>query len=494
MNSYKPLALSILLSLASYPVLAQVSLLDRFKLAIQDRSEAAPVRRPQIKTLEVQGPLPDLKDQSCASNNMLRTARTTISEEVRKTDATHTFLDSEPVQKFSGISTVRLQGTVLSVTLASQGRFEEFAGPVANIVEKKHFEARPGTALLLHTFTLGLGLLFKPVDSTQHALGCTDSRVIRREVQMDESAPTGQSRWQDAATTHVLSIEGLGAPRTYNLSTTNATLRGPFDFELLPLIMQGGTDKPVELTVTCISCNAQEAQLLGFPATIQNMAVLSADFSDARTAELARLERIAQEERAARQRQIDAQQAILNFKRSLVGRWSSQETCLSGKNQSVGLVYEVDEAARLSLRSRVLEREQVVEQYSAQDIGVRLENPAEQVWELILNLRMGNNSGRMLTRTILLKVRDEQLQILDQRDGGNTFIRSGTVQAFGRAVPPSINCAHPRVVAQRGQLEREELERSRRAQAEAEERRLRLEREEAERKRRKEERDRLYKL
>lgn len=531
--------LILLMSLSVLPALGQDSLLDRLKRSLQDKPAPEAVRRPQARKLEVPGPLPDLKDQSCSKNTMLRNARTTLSEEVRSTQDTHTFLDIEPVQKISGISSLRLQGTRLSVQLAAQGRFEEFSGPVVLHVERKHYEGSPGVALLAHTLTLGIGLMVAPVNSTQHALGCWDSRALRREVLLAESAPTGQSQWRSIDATHVLRIEGLGAPRELNFRTTAVGGQGTFELELLPMVMQAAADQPLSLTISCLSCNAQDSTAAGVVAPGQNQVVLQADFAQARAQELARLERLAQEERArverlaqeerarlerlaqeeraAAQRRLEAQQALLAFKRSMVGRWSTQDTCLNSKSIGVGQSYELDGEGRLSLRFRMLEGEQLVERFMAQDIDVR--SMGDPNWELRLNLRLAGPGAGTVSRTLQLRVHDGQMQVIEQRDGNQTVIRGGVVQATGRDMPALLNCEHPRLVAQRAQLEREERERLRRAQlaaeeqrlrlereereerervrraqAAAEEQRLRLEREEAERQRRQDERNRLYRL
>lgn len=497
-STFKRLAPALIFLAATGSAPAQDGLFDRLKRALTEKQAAAPARRPQAQRVDVPGPLPDLNDQSCSKNPMLRKAKVTVSEETLKTEEKHTFFDGEPSQKVSGISSVRIHGTTLSVSLTSQGRFEEFSGPIANILEKSKYEASPGTALIAHTFTLGIGLLLSPANSAQHALGCTDTRVIRREVITAESAPTGRFEWRNIPSVLVVGVDGLGSRKMFNLNITPANIQRPFEIDLLPHVMQTAVDGPVEITVTCLNCSPQETPSAGEaqPAreggALEHQVALRADFSEARAAELARLERLAQEERAARQRQIEAERAVLQFKRMLAGRWTSEETCLTGKHPAVGLVFEVDESGRLSLRHRTLEGDRVVEQYVADDIRVRLDSALEQTAELGLYLRFLQPGRRGLDRTLLVKLGGQQMQVLDQRDGTSTVIRAGLVQSTGRPVSPLTNCAHPRVVAQRAQIDREEQERVRRAQLAAEERRLRQEREEAERQRRQEERDRLY--
>ena len=488
------------------PVVAQDNLLDRLRGLVQDKPQATNVQRPHAQKVEVGGALPDLNDESCAKNSMLRTARTTITLENTKTTETYFFLDSQPVQKITGISNVQLNGTKLLVDFYSQGRFVEFQGPIVNVIEKKQYEARPGSALIGHTLTLGLGILFSPINSVQHALGCTDSRVIRREVMLGESTVTGKSQWMATSNTHVIRIEGLGDVREFNFDSNGSNTQKTFELDLLPMIMRGAFDNPSDLTIKCLSCNALEANTLGLSLSLQNQSIMRVDFSEIRNIELARLEqianielarleRIANEERLVRQRLIESQQAILRFKKMIVGRWASSEVCLNEKSKSVGQIFELDGEERLSMFIRATDvAGQVTDRVRARDIQVRQANINEQTWELKMNLLVPSQASRSLERIYILKLRDENMQIIDQRDGSNVIIRSGLILSTGREISQLANCDHPTLVAQRAKLESDERERIRRVQAAAEEQRLRAEREEADRQRRQKERERLYKL
>lgn len=488
------------------PVVAQDNLLDRLRGLVQDKPQANNVQRPHAQKVEVDGALPDLKDELCAKNSMLRNARTTITLEKIKTTETHFFLDSQPVPKITGISNVQLNGSKLLVDFYSQGRFEEFQGPIVNVIEKKKYEARPGTALIGHTLTLGLGILFSPVNSVQHALGCTDSRVIRREVMLDESIVTGKSQWLATSSTHVIRIEGLGDVREFNFDSNGSNTQKTFELDLLPMIMRNTFDKPLDLTIKCLSCNVLEASTLGLSPSLQNQSIMRVDVSEIRNIELTRLERIANEEQArrerianeellVRQRLIESQQAILRFKKMIVGRWASPEVCLNEKSKSVGQIFQLEGEERLSMFIRTTDvAGQVIDRVSARDIQVRQADIKEQTWELKMNLLVPSQAARPIERIYILKLRDENMQIVDQRDGSNVIIRAGLILSTGREISQLTNCDHPTLLAHRAKLESDERERIRRAQAVAEEQRQRAEREEADRQRRQKERERLYKL
>jgi len=106
---------AVALLLGAQPVFAQDNLLDRLRGLIQDKPQAVTVQRPQAQKIDVAGALPDLNDQSCSKNPMLRTAQTTITFDTQKTTERHVFLDIQPAQKITGISNVQLNGAKLKV-------------------------------------------------------------------------------------------------------------------------------------------------------------------------------------------------------------------------------------------------------------------------------------------------------------------------------------------------------------------------------------------
>lgn len=111
-----------------------------------------------------------------------------------------------------------------------------------------------------------------------------------------------------------------------------------------------------------------------------------------------------------------------------------------------------------------------------------------------MNLAGPGVGSRPLERVTVVQLQDENLQVIEQRDGASVTVRGGQVLSTGRQMLQYANCAHPKVLAQRAQLESEERERIRRAQAAAEEQRQKFEREQAQKLQRQKERERLYKL
>ena len=435
-----------------------------------------PAARPVQALVSVPGPLPDLQDDGCSKNRLLETSGKTTEVERRRSAQAHSFFNSAPAQLVRGITSVQIDGTTLSITGQAKGRFEEFSGPIIDVIEKTRYEARPGTALLAHTLTLGLALIFAPVDSAQHALGCTDRRVIAREVVGQDSRPTGQSRWIDSEDNLVVRVEGLGQAREWNLlvGATSASSRLQIDF--LPAVMQARSDGPVPIQITCLNCNSAQAQASGEALHWRDQVGLVADFSKQREAELARLERQAEQERRALFRREQELLAVEQFKKTLLGRWSDRAACLRTTQLELGTFYEAGAGERVSVRVRhvILQQDQPLTQYVSEDVQFRVVDLSQGVFELDARLRL-LPSLRIMQRKARIMIAQEEMVLLDQAD---------TITASGRSLPTGqsnlVNCDHPKMVAARAEVERQEAEQARLALLAEQERRVKLEREQAE--------------
>lgn len=432
--------------------------------------------RPQQALVSVPGPLPDLQDDGCSKNRLLKTAGKTTEVERRRSAEAHSFFNSAPAELVRGITSVQIDGTTLLITGQAKDRFEEFSGPVVDVIEKIRYEARPGTAVLAHTLTLGLGLIFAPVDSAQHALGCTDRRVIAREVVGQDSRPTGRSRWVDSEANLVVRVEGLGQAREWNLlvDATSASSRLQIDF--LPSVMQARSDGPVPIQITCLNCNSAQAQASGEALHWRDQVSLLADFSKQREAELSRLERQAEQERRALFRREQELLAVEQFKKTLLGRWSDRAACMRTTQQELGTFYEAGAGERVSVRVRqvILQQGQPLTQYVSEDVQFKVVDLPQGIFELDARLRL-LASGRSIQRKARIMIAQEEMVLLDQTE---TVTGSGRSLPAGR--PNLVNCDHPKMVAARAEIERQEAEQVRLALLAEQERRVKLEREQAE--------------
>jgi len=466
-----------------------------------------PSRRPQLAVLEVPGP-PGLNEDSCARNDMLSSAERKTTTEQVLTDRVHRFIDSAPTEVVRGLDSVSLEGLKLRVFGSARGRFDEFSGPVVETIESTRFEASPGIAVIAHTLTLGIGLLAAPVKSAQHAFGCVDRRLLRREVKLEDSRPTGRFEWRELATHLMLRIEGLGAPIDLTLAQAPAGAAGGQLIDLTQQVLQHPTGGPLPLRVRCLNCATPGTARPPETAHLREELSFSADFSSARAAELARLEREAERARLERERREREAAALQAFRTALLGRWSTRDTCVNELRDDVGTHYEAASPnAPIRMRTVTFEAGTSVTRASADRVDLRLVDLEAGLFEAQLTV-LNPATRRTLTRSMRVRIADERMAFDAWSEDSRALIRAGLRVVDGRPAEPLFNCAHPSMLAARAQAqwlkaeqvriaEEERLRREREAAEKrrlVEEERLRAEREAVERRRIEEERRRRQEI
>ena len=299
-----------LLVLPGLPAHAQTPLSDLARraqqlLGLPGAAPAAPApRRPKLAAAPVPGLLADLQDDRCGRNRTLAQAARTTELERRKTEQVHVFLDSEPVTVARGIESARFEGGTLVVAVGAKGRFEEFSGPVTEVIEKTVYEGSVLGTAIVQTFTLGTNPVQAPLDVIQHTLGCTDRKMLRREVLGEDSRPTGSSHWHDVIDTVAVTVEGLGPPREFPVRTDPASGASTLRVDLLGALLDlpaGRTAVPV--TVRCTNCDPGLNRAQPVTGRLLQEAVATADAAALGVAEQQRRARQAELERQAQEAQ-----------------------------------------------------------------------------------------------------------------------------------------------------------------------------------------------
>jgi hypothetical protein len=457
--------------------------------------------------LEVPGP-PGLNEDSCARNDLLASAERKTTTEQVLTDRVHRFIDSAPTELVRGLDSARVEGMRLRVFVSARGRFDEFAGPVVETIESTRFEASPGVAVIAHTLTLGIGLLAAPVRSAQHAFGCVDRRLLRREVKLEDSRPTGRFEWREVAAHLMLRIEGLGAP--VDLTAVHGPA-GAADGQLIDLtkqVLQHPTGGPLSLRVRCLNCSTPGVSRPPEAAHLREELTVAADLSSARAAELARLEREAEQARLARERRDREAAALQGFRTALLGRWSTRDVCVNEVRQDIGTHYEAAGAnAPIRMRLVSFEAGTAVTRATAERVDLRVVDLETRLFEAHLTV-LNPATRRTTTRQMRLRIENERMEFDAWSEDARALIRAGLRVADSRPAEPLFNCAHPAMRAARAQAQWLRAEQVRLAEADrqqrereaaekrrlAEEERLRAEREATERRRVEEERRRRQEI
>ena len=267
---------------------------------------------------------PEIKESSdCASNSLLKGVKKETSSKRVKTGQRASFFDSNVIGKRASLQNPRVNGPFLELSVNVQGEFEEFEGAITQTFAETKFEASPGTALIGHTLTAGILLMLSPVNSLQHAFGCTDIKMTESGIYREDARATGATQWsaiQDDFDFD-LEVEAFGVKKRWRTSGDNrGPLRVDFTKELLDHV--GSPIQPIR--ITCFNCNARQARdQAGVQASAPTPVTVStqADFS-VHLAAVARQKR-EDEERVAAARAAALARAEAEARKRLTGSLDS---------------------------------------------------------------------------------------------------------------------------------------------------------------------------
>jgi hypothetical protein len=443
------------------------------------------VRRPQVASVELAGSVTPREQGECAKNEFLQSMVPQISTELVKTERVHRFFDPVPSTIARGVDSLQVSGATLTIFTLAQGRFDEFQGPVSETVESARYEASPGVAVLAHTVTLGLGLLFAPVKSAQHAFGCTDRRVIRREVRAEHSVPTGGLQWRDVPAQLLLRVEGIGPPRDLNFNHLPGEARS-VSVSLLDAVVDHRVDGPVTLLVRCLNC---ERAAVGAPEAMPSFRselTLNADFGAVRSAELARRAEAAEAVRLARlARELEAQ-ALTRVRGALIGRWGSHELCVQSERDDLGVYYETDPGGWIRARTVFLDANRSFVRSTASRVELSVVDIEREIFRAqYASTPVGSRVP--VNRRFDFKIDAGVMTLLNLTEGSREHIRDGKRTSDGQPGSLLYNCAHETLLNERAESIRIKEAQARQAEA----LRVQQEREAAERRRLEEEQRRI---
>ncbi|MEN9775865.1 MAG: hypothetical protein RL322_2935 [Pseudomonadota bacterium] len=432
------------------------------------------VLRPRQAVIEVPGPLPNPQETDCARNEFLKSVVPKVTTEIIRSERVHLFFDDLPHERIQEIEGVALGGSVLTIRASARGRFLEFQGPISDTIESSRYEASPGVAVVAHTLTLGLGLIFAPVKSAQHALGCTDRRVVRQAVRSEDSRPTGGAVWRPMPAPMMFRIEGLGPARDYGFEYVPGT-DGRFRVDLIDAIVAQDIDQGLTLQISCLSCAGDPNESA---SGRRSRVELKADVRAVRASELERRERLAQAARAAQLERARTEAALERAREALAGRWSTREHCVHGEREDVGWYFERSESTGLRSRRVVAQGDRSATRDVAERVELSVVDVDQGLIQASLALR-ALGSQRIQPVQLRFRIEGEQMSLISLIEGTNERIRAGLRLPDGRPAEPLYNCAHPLMAEARAAANRARVEAARQAEA----RRLQQEREAAERRR-----------
>ena len=213
----------------------------------------------------------------CSQSIYTKGADRTSEDSSTASDVRELAYEITPSIKISSIGAVSVEGSVAYIGITELGYHKEYSAQVFNTTRKTHFEARPGTAILAQTFTLGLSLIFAPKMSALQIIGCNDYQLVKRSLNLQTKKFTGRYLEKQSFSSQELVLAGIGdKPIEISLSEDyidNKSRVLKYDFS--EIIKKIKIDGPITLKVNCRTCSnlskseIDEIGALGSATTIE---------------------------------------------------------------------------------------------------------------------------------------------------------------------------------------------------------------------------------
>ena len=216
------------------------------------------IRLPSISTGVLPLPPQNTKSTACSNNTLQKGgcgSKPQIKTERKETSEKVEFFDTKPSKQFSAIKSARVNESQLVLQFLSKELFEEYSAPIVDTIEKTIYEASPVCSAIVHTLTVGIFLVLKPVDSAQVAVGCTDEKIIKREVDVSKSTPTGRTLWKDFNFIHRILVSGFTNEYEYEVKPSDlSNSDGIVTINLSAAIDNSEITDVTKLVVRCLTC------------------------------------------------------------------------------------------------------------------------------------------------------------------------------------------------------------------------------------------------
>lgn len=203
---------------------------------------------------------PQIKSSNACSNNELQKggcgSKPRFETEKKYTSETFDFIDPIPNRRLSAIKSAEVDGVLLVLRTVTKELFIEYRGPVVITVNKTIYDASPICSGIVHALTLGMFLVWKPIDSAQIAAGCTDEEIIKKEADGAKSVATGKVVWKDASANHKILVSGFAKDYEYEvLFNESQGVDGVVTIDLSTAINQTNFEGVTNLFVKCTTCS-----------------------------------------------------------------------------------------------------------------------------------------------------------------------------------------------------------------------------------------------
>lgn len=190
---------------------------------------------------------------TCQKNSHFKGDTPNITSEVEDTTDEKEFYDVSPLKTFSGIKSVYLSGSTLTLTLVDKGYFEQFISPVLQTVQETHYNAEPGSAIFYSLILATLPLIFDTKDTIHWMVGCSDYETVSKSIDVSKKETTEKFEWKDIQKKHTILITGFD--KDHRFYVDNNGKNNTIDIDLSSVIMGAVLTGNSYLKINCVDCS-----------------------------------------------------------------------------------------------------------------------------------------------------------------------------------------------------------------------------------------------
>lgn len=153
-----------------------------------------------------------------------------------------------PSKNFSGIESVMLNKSELTVIPIDKSLYEEYTAPLLADLNEIDHEARPIYGVWLSVFTFGIYPSIRPNEAKRLTFGCTETQLGMPYEDLTRKVKTGKTEWRNVKNSHTILISGFDKAYEYLKSQTSV-------YDLSSAILNTDLIKSTTLNITCIDCD-----------------------------------------------------------------------------------------------------------------------------------------------------------------------------------------------------------------------------------------------
>ena len=176
-------------------------------------------------------------------------------------------LSDTPLKSFSGIESVMLNASELTVTSINKSLYEEYSAPLFADLHTIDHEARPIYGIWLSVFTFGIYPAVQPTHAKRLTFGCTETKLGMPHEDLIRKVKTGKIEWRETEKANKFLVSGFDKDYMFDIymgSYERFPLKNQVIISLSKAILNTDFTKATTIKITCLDCDllGEEEQAL----------------------------------------------------------------------------------------------------------------------------------------------------------------------------------------------------------------------------------------